>query len=167
MHAPRELDPGTRAEAQAGRAAVRSRSLSAIAALCLAGCAVGTTAPFEEEAQQLADAETFDEAPSGAAGSPATEPAPLPPERSLSPPGGATSQSEPAPPSSDVASTTLPCSDPGGDDADDDDDGTPNCDDQCPEDPKSIEPGLCGCGVEESDRDEDGTPDWAGYDVPQ
>ncbi len=35
--------------------------------------------------------------------------------------------------------------------------------DQCPEDPEKLEPGICGCGVEESyeDGDNDGTPDCA------
>jgi hypothetical protein len=31
--------------------------------------------------------------------------------------------------------------------------------DQCPEDPNKTEPGICGCGVPDTDSDSDGTPD--------
>jgi hypothetical protein len=43
-------------------------------------------------------------------------------------------------------------------DTDSDGDGTPNCHDQCPNDPLKILPGLCGCGVLDTDSDGDGTP---------
>lgn len=45
--------------------------------------------------------------------------------------------------------------------ADSDDDGTPDCRDECPNDPSRTEPGACGCGAEGSseDTDGDGTPD--------
>jgi hypothetical protein len=33
------------------------------------------------------------------------------------------------------------------------------CDDQCPDDPDKTEPGICGCGVPDTDSDGDGTPD--------
>lgn len=42
---------------------------------------------------------------------------------------------------------------------DSDGDGTPDCDDNCPEDPNKTEPGGCGCGVADTDSDSDGTPD--------
>jgi predicted outer membrane repeat protein len=38
-------------------------------------------------------------------------------------------------------------------------DGTPDCIDNCPDDPGKVEPGVCGCGVAETDTDEDGTVD--------
>ena len=31
--------------------------------------------------------------------------------------------------------------------------------DECPDDPGKTEPGVCGCGVPDTDRDQDGTPD--------
>jgi hypothetical protein len=43
-------------------------------------------------------------------------------------------------------------------DTDSDQDGTPNCNDQCPNDPLKIAPGVCGCGVPDTDSDNDGTP---------
>jgi len=42
---------------------------------------------------------------------------------------------------------------------DSDGDGTADGCDACPSDPTKIEPGLCGCGVPETDTDADGTPD--------
>lgn len=43
---------------------------------------------------------------------------------------------------------------------DDDGDNTPNCLDNCPDDPNKTEPGICGCGFDDSlDTDEDGTID--------
>ena len=49
---------------------------------------------------------------------------------------------------------------------DQDEDGYPDCVtdggdcvDRCPEDVDKIEPGLCGCGVADTDTDADGTPD--------
>ncbi|MDG2029581.1 MAG: hypothetical protein P8J45_01110, partial [Phycisphaerales bacterium] len=42
---------------------------------------------------------------------------------------------------------------------DSDSDGTLDCIDGCPDDPEKIEPGACGCGVEELDTDGDGIPD--------
>ncbi|MBN2497746.1 MAG: hypothetical protein JXR96_24340, partial [Deltaproteobacteria bacterium] len=35
----------------------------------------------------------------------------------------------------------------------------PDCEDLCPEDPDKTEPGVCGCGVPDTDSDSDGTPD--------
>lgn len=46
---------------------------------------------------------------------------------------------------------------PCGNDADGD--GTPDCLDGCPDDPGKIEPGVCGCGVPDTDRDGDGVAD--------
>ena len=40
-----------------------------------------------------------------------------------------------------------------------DGDGVPNCDDLCPEDSLKIDPGICGCGVPDTDSDGDGTAD--------
>jgi len=40
-----------------------------------------------------------------------------------------------------------------------DGDGTADFDDNCPNDPGKIEPGICGCGVADTDTDTDGTPD--------
>lgn len=40
-----------------------------------------------------------------------------------------------------------------------DEDGTPDADDLCPEDPTKVEPGPCGCGIEDADADADGTLD--------
>ncbi|MEC9157287.1 MAG: hypothetical protein VYB77_04070, partial [Planctomycetota bacterium] len=49
---------------------------------------------------------------------------------------------------------------PGMDDLlDTDQDGTPDCLDGCPEDPNTSTPGVCGCGVDDSDADGDGLPD--------
>ena len=42
---------------------------------------------------------------------------------------------------------------------DKDKDGTPDCQDQCPDDKNKTEPGQCGCGKSERDGDRDGTPD--------
>jgi cysteine-rich repeat protein len=42
---------------------------------------------------------------------------------------------------------------------DSDGDGTADCDDNCPIDPEKIEPGLCGCGIEDIDADADGIGD--------
>jgi formylglycine-generating enzyme required for sulfatase activity len=38
-------------------------------------------------------------------------------------------------------------------------DGSVDIEDQCPEDPNKIIPGICGCGVVDSDSDKDNTPD--------
>jgi len=43
--------------------------------------------------------------------------------------------------------------------ADSDGDGTPDATDGCPDDPSKTEPGVCGCGVSETDTDLDLTPD--------
>jgi endonuclease/exonuclease/phosphatase family metal-dependent hydrolase len=42
---------------------------------------------------------------------------------------------------------------------DTDNDGTPDCLDNCPNDPNKVEPGTCGCGTPDTDTDLDGTPD--------
>jgi hypothetical protein len=42
---------------------------------------------------------------------------------------------------------------------DSDGDGTPDCIDQCPNDPLKTSPGVCGCGIADTDSDGDGTPD--------
>lgn len=42
---------------------------------------------------------------------------------------------------------------------DSDDDGTPDCNDNCSDDPDKTEPGVCGCGETDTDTDDDGTPD--------
>ena len=42
---------------------------------------------------------------------------------------------------------------------DTDGDGTPDCLDNCPDDPNKTEPGAGGCGVADTDTDGDGTPD--------
>jgi len=42
---------------------------------------------------------------------------------------------------------------------DTDGDGTPDCIDGCPDDPTKIAPGVCGCGIPDTDSDGDGTPD--------
>lgn len=42
---------------------------------------------------------------------------------------------------------------------DTDGDGTADCIDSCAEDPAKTEPGICGCGVADSDQDEDGVLD--------
>ncbi len=44
-------------------------------------------------------------------------------------------------------------------DTDSDNDGTPNCNDQCPNDPLKLAPGVCGCGVPDTDSDKDGILD--------
>ncbi|MCP4740796.1 MAG: hypothetical protein GY871_00980, partial [Actinomycetales bacterium] len=44
-------------------------------------------------------------------------------------------------------------------DTDSDGDGTPDCVDDCPNDPNKTEPGACGCGVADTDSDGDGTFD--------
>ena len=44
-------------------------------------------------------------------------------------------------------------------DTDSDNDGTPDCNDDCPNDPNKTEPGDCGCGTPDIDSDNDGTPD--------
>ena len=43
--------------------------------------------------------------------------------------------------------------------ADSDGDGEPDLTDLCPEDPNKTAPGICGCGVADTDTDGDGTPD--------
>ncbi len=50
-------------------------------------------------------------------------------------------------------SVTLSC------DVDSDGDGTPDCNDNCPNDPGKTEPGICGCGVADTDTDSDGIAD--------
>ncbi|TAJ09276.1 MAG: hypothetical protein EPO68_15390, partial [Planctomycetota bacterium] len=42
---------------------------------------------------------------------------------------------------------------------DTDGDGTADCNDGCPTDPNKIAPGICGCGVADTDTDGDGTAD--------
>ena len=42
---------------------------------------------------------------------------------------------------------------------DTDGDGTNDCDDLCPNDPQKIGPGICGCGLPDTDSDGDGTLD--------
>ena len=44
-------------------------------------------------------------------------------------------------------------------DTDTDSDGTPDCNDNCADDPGKTEPGTCGCGVADTDSDSDGTLD--------
>ena len=44
-------------------------------------------------------------------------------------------------------------------DQDSDIDGTPDCLDNCPNDPNKIDPGICGCGTPDTDSDGDGTLD--------
>ncbi|MCP5468392.1 MAG: thrombospondin type 3 repeat-containing protein [Deltaproteobacteria bacterium] len=39
---------------------------------------------------------------------------------------------------------------------DTDSDGTPDCEDNCPDDPEKTEPGICGCGQSDADSDGDG-----------
>jgi hypothetical protein len=34
--------------------------------------------------------------------------------------------------------------------------GTPDCNDDCPDDPVKTDPGLCGCGVADTDTDSAG-----------
>ncbi len=41
---------------------------------------------------------------------------------------------------------------------DTDDDGTPDCNDNCPEDPDKIEAGVCGCGIPEGSCDDEEIP---------
>ncbi len=43
--------------------------------------------------------------------------------------------------------------------ADTDGDGVADAEDQCPEDPNKVMPGICGCGVADSDSDSDGVLD--------
>ncbi len=47
----------------------------------------------------------------------------------------------------------------GGCTADTDGDGTPDCNDECIDDPDKQEVGVCGCGTADTDTDGDGTPD--------
>ncbi len=42
---------------------------------------------------------------------------------------------------------------------DTDSDGTPDCNDNCPNDPNKVDPGTCGCGIVDTDTDSDGFPD--------
>jgi len=44
-------------------------------------------------------------------------------------------------------------------DIDSDGDGVSDCEDECPKDPLKLEPGECGCGVEDTDSDSDGVAD--------
>ena len=54
---------------------------------------------------------------------------------------------------------SLACSDnPQLDDSDGD--GSPNCIDQCPNDPAKTTPGACGCGIPNTDSDNDGAPNY-------
>ena len=48
---------------------------------------------------------------------------------------------------------------PNPDQADGDGDGVGDACDNCPQDPNKTEPGICGCGVSDTDFDGDGTPD--------
>ena len=59
--------------------------------------------------------------------------------------------------------------DPNEGQADTDEDGTGDACDECPNDPFKIEPGLCGCGIPDTDADGDGTPDCydGAFDVPE
>ncbi|MCH2161084.1 MAG: M12 family metallo-peptidase [Phycisphaerales bacterium] len=59
--------------------------------------------------------------------------------------------------------------DPNENQADSDQDGTGDACDNCPNDPLKTEPGLCGCGIPDSDSDGDGTPDCydGAFDVPE
>lgn len=43
----------------------------------------------------------------------------------------------------------------GAEDNDSDEDGTPDCRDECPDDPEKTEPGICGCGTSDADSDGD------------
>jgi len=47
-----------------------------------------------------------------------------------------------------------------------DGDGTGDVCDGCPDDPAKINPGICGCGVPDTDTDGDGTPDYCGDNCP-
>ncbi len=40
-----------------------------------------------------------------------------------------------------------------------DGDGVPDANDNCPNDPNKLGPGICGCGVSDADTDGDGVPD--------
>jgi len=48
---------------------------------------------------------------------------------------------------------------------DTDSDGTPDCADQCPNDPQKTAPGACGCGTADTDANGDGTADCIGATV--
>ncbi len=48
---------------------------------------------------------------------------------------------------------------------DTDGDGTQDCNDECPEDPLKTTPGLCGCGIADTDSNADGQPDCLDADV--
>jgi hypothetical protein len=48
---------------------------------------------------------------------------------------------------------------------DTDRDGTLDCNEGCPDDPGKVEPGVCGCGVPDTDNDSDGIPDCKDVDA--
>ena len=48
---------------------------------------------------------------------------------------------------------------------DTDGDGVGDCDENCPNDPDKTEPGVCGCGLADTDTDNDGTPDCIDFQI--